>query len=361
MDFTCDTADECRWVLSAAGGKPPLVPEGAALRAQTLRVVFIEPAEALEMARVARDVAAANRPWLKEIVLFFEDSHLSDGIYEAVADAAIRSQLRSLQIWDSVLAFAFVPHLARALRQGALQLLWLNRDSLPDNAASFLLDADGEALSDFCAALRGSKLVSLRLESIRLFRAPPASLRAVLQALEGHPTLHVLSISGNKKVNSSYASLQAASKAVAGLIAANSPALRSLSIGECGFDEERLGRIFADALRSNKHLTALSCRQAPRHSPLLAPVGVNACFARSRVLPAVRACPTLQELGWDSAACHGAAGGEHAAQALRAEIGGVLAERRAGGGVNDSGEWPNGGGGGWRRRAARAGGHLPAA
>lgn len=248
---------------------------------------------ALEIGRIVRDAAAALRPWLTDIDWLEIDLNDSD-FSEAVADAVIRSNVPSLKITGSDFAPSFLPHLTRALRQGALQQLTFYLDQ----GYSVLLNAGGEALSDFCCALRESQLASLRLETLGLTRTAPASLRAALQALQGHPTLRFLSITDNVFDGEQR---EAASEAVAGLIAANSPALRTLRIEKCGFDWKALGRIF-DALCSNTYLIELRCCQEGHGGDFPPPPDddINGCFVRHRVLPAVRACTALRQLEWDS-------------------------------------------------------------
>lgn len=52
----------------------------------------------------------------------------------------------------------------------------------------------------------------------------------------------------------------AAAEAIAALLEANAPALKSLCITNCGLFGEHLEQIFG-ALRANTHLTALECVQ----------------------------------------------------------------------------------------------------
>lgn len=102
---------------------------------------------------------------------------------------------------------------------------------------------------------------------------------------------------------------QAIGEALAELISANSPALTLLSFIGCSLDAEALGLVF-DALRLNRHLSALYCWKDRRN--------LSSHFARaSRVLPAVRACSSLQTLEWDGSAYRGDVAWDEAKEILR--------------------------------------------
>lgn len=132
----------------------------------------------------------------------------------------------------------------------------------------------------------------------------------VLEALRGHPTLQVLSLNENDARDCTRGhgggdvrvAERAAGKAIAELIAADSPALRSLTFQSCGFTATALGPVF-DALPRNFHLQRLACRQNLHGGQQIILRGMDARFARERVLPGVRACTSLRHLDWDWGTC----------------------------------------------------------
>lgn len=92
----------------------------------------------------------------------------------------------------------------------------------------------------------------------------------------------------------------AAAEAIAALLEANAPALKSLCITNCGLFGEHLEQIFG-ALRANTHRSrrwsACSTRRARGG-------GERGAFARRAVLPLVREeNTTLQTLKWDGDRC----------------------------------------------------------
>lgn len=162
--------------------------------------------------------------------------------------------------------------------------------------------AGGQQLGELCAALRGSRLVELDLSAVGL-RQQEASgapeLAAVADALRGHPTLRGLALRWDGEASSQAERQEAAAAAIAGLIAADSTALRWLNINVDHLDLQGLAEVFG-ALRSNSHLKALFvCRESCRAPCAAPPEELGERFARANVLPAVRACPSLWALGWD--------------------------------------------------------------
>lgn len=270
------------------------------------------------LASALRAAAPLHRPWLQR--LEWVAPHLSDPVCcGALADAVVGSGVRALLLCDALFSPVFTPHLSRMLRDGSLRELVLMRERGQCSFCALLHDGriDPESEADFaelCDALRTSRLLEM-LVLRRLRPAPSAEharrLAALVAALQAHPTLRRLEISGDQGFYASHATggawaaaaaaaaeeaLRAAGGAVAGLLAANSPALTALDISECGFGAAALGRVF-DGLRGNTHVVSLSCSQGMFYRGEW-----DARFVRERLLPAVRACASLRVLDWDPAA-----------------------------------------------------------
>ena len=110
--------------------------------------------------------------------------------------------------------------------------------------------------------------------------APPVAA-TLLGALVGHRSLEALTLSMIRLEDPA-----AAGAALAALLAADAPALKKLTVRECGLGEDGLGAVL-DALPRNSHLRELN---------ILDNGVVPAGFMRARLLPAVRANVSLRVL-----------------------------------------------------------------
>ena len=193
---------------------------------------------------------------------------------DAMVDAAVTRRLHSV----TFLALDFIPEsalaLARLIGGGALTKLFINRST------SFIAEPGSAAL---CAALRASTcFIDLTLRNTRFWSDSGAGA-AVIRALVSHPSLESLSMQFETPNDD-------AGKAVAGaalgvLVAANSPALRNLSLFQCQLSDVGLAPVFA-ALPLNTHLRELNCQYS----------GISEAFVHDAVLPAVRANVGLRRL-----------------------------------------------------------------
>lgn len=220
------------------------------------------------------------------------------------------------------------PRVALASR---LALVVLQEVALGDYAGE--LQAARQIIGDFRAALDVSRLEEIDLSDTVLWsQGGYWKGAAVLGAMRGHPALRTVRLdrndvgSGDSAV--AVAATAAARDAIAGLIAADSSALRVLSFSGCGLDASALGSVF-DALAQNTHLERLECRQLRGAEEEQSgndgeerELVLDESFVITRVLPAVRACTTLRELLWDDSCVPAAAA---------AAVAAVLSGRRGGG------------------------------
>jgi hypothetical protein len=191
---------------------------------------------------------------------------------DAVVDAALARRMHTVALHACGLSRASAPALARLLGGGALTSL--------SCAGMRLLDAPAAAV--LAAALRAnSTLTSLALNSARVFDDPAAAAE-LLGALHGHVSLRVLSLWSNLVEVADRAAVGAA---LGSLVAANAPALTQLDVAWCWLGDDGLRALFA-ALPRNTHLRTLHCS----HN------GISAAFARTVLLPAVRANVSLRKL-----------------------------------------------------------------
>ena len=210
---------------------------------------------------------------------------------EAVVDASISAQVEDLCLdgrWprnSSGVNAASVPALTRLLSTST----WLTRLGVRNKNAEPMTDAP--AAQALVAALRSNRtLRCLELTGIMLWRDMGVA-EALLGALVGHPSLEKLSLVDEEIPAGEDA--DAAGVMLAALIAANAPALRTLSIIEIPLGDACL-RPLVDALPGNTHLTTL----------LIDECGMSDGFARVQLLAAVRANASLRDLytGLDAAA-----------------------------------------------------------
>jgi hypothetical protein len=204
---------------------------------------------------------------------------------DAVVRAALRRRLRSIRFVACGLSPAYAPALARLVAGPALKHLNI------EGNGCVLLDADAaHVLGD---ALRVSTtLVALYLRAVDMWHAPGAVAAGLLHQLVGHPSLRSLDVAENPvggfepaAAGHAAAGRAAAGAALAALVAANAPALEELDVSWCDLGGAGLHPLFR-ALRANTHLRTLNCRLND----------LTDAFARTRLLPAVRANTSLREL-----------------------------------------------------------------
>lgn len=221
---------------------------------------------------------------------------------EEVVEFCLRRRLTSLSLSNGTLDGGSLPLLSRLPREGELHTFTVV--DAPDRRQAGppfpLLDGPPEPVAHFAAALRASRLKSLRMRGVQLW-ASPVNAQAVMGALTGHPTLQSLSISFNALPGGqgAEAAKATATELLVALLRADAPALRSLRIKNCRpFDYSVLGPVF-QALRCNTHLAALECAQHDRGVFTKAQV-------EKEILPALHENQSLRRLGWDGGACAGA-------------------------------------------------------
>jgi hypothetical protein len=218
---------------------------------------------------------AALQPALLRLVICFADT-TQPALMGALVDAALVRRLRELSL--QCCAPPAAAPLARLLAKGSLVALEFCPTRVGDTP---LFNAAGAAF--VAHALRvNTTLTKLNLWHARLCLDMRVA-GALLGALVGHPSLRELQIYGELITAAEDCSEFGA--ALAALVAADAPALHDLvcygnTLGDAG-----LAPIF-EALALNRHLRKLSCQNN----------SMSEAFARERLLPAVRANTTLQEL-----------------------------------------------------------------
>jgi hypothetical protein len=274
VDAACASVAEALPLLT--GAAPPWQ-RGGPLRVRSLSVAVTD-ADAGASIRALADALPAHAP-LEELRLLRAPLD-QPGALGAVVDACVECHsLRSLRLDATRLGADAAPQLARLLRAGTrLRNLHLEVDAL--RPVKPLLDDAGAAL--IADALRANAtLTSLRLVGVALFPTPDAAA-TLLGALVGHPSLQLLVLWG---AHANAATALSAGGAVAALLAANAPALEALVVSRCGLGEAGLRPLLA-ALPANTHLRSLELEHE----------AFSEAFARSDLLPAVRANASLQRL-----------------------------------------------------------------
>jgi hypothetical protein len=229
---------------------------------------------------------AARQPTLSDIRIVLADTRRPE-VLDALVDGALSRRLRTLD-FDCCTPPAPAP-LARLLVGGALSELTLS-DNLADAP---LFDAAGAAL--VAEALRNTMtLTSLHLLFTHLCGDMEAA-GVLLAALVGHPSLRELEFAEDHR----FAYPAALGAALAALVAADAPALQELDISCNVLGDDGLAPLVA-ALPRNRHLRVLN----------IADNGMSDEFARSQLLPAVRANTGLHQLSCSSDAEEA----EHAAE-----------------------------------------------
>ena len=201
---------------------------------------------------------------------------------EAVVDVAFATQVKELTLFwslsprNSGVNAASAPALARLLSNSTCltHLEVCNRVTVPL--------ADVPAAQALSAPLRTNRtLRRLELDAVGLWDDMPVA-EALLGALVGHPSLEELLLACEENFDDDVAT---AGAMFAALIAANAPALRTLSIKHITLGDAGL-RPLVDALPRNAHLTMLTLKDCDMSDD----------FARGPLLAAVRANASLREL-----------------------------------------------------------------
>ena len=145
--------------------------------------------------------------------------------------------------------------------------------------------ASPDAASSLCSVVRDGNLKrrALTLTDVGFWHDIGAAT-ALLGALQTLPRLRHLYLSQNA-LQPEHA---AAAGAALGALVAHSATLISLSVSDCQLGDAGLGPIF-DALPQSCCIYTLLCSDS----------GMSDVFARERLLPAVRACASLQTLSAD--------------------------------------------------------------
>jgi hypothetical protein len=195
----------------------------------------------------------------------------------AVVDLEI-SQLQRLQLRYCRLSPASLPALTRLLESGSGSAGGSLTELVIYNNYDPLLE--GAGVPAFCAALRASRLVKLKLAQMSLFNSLEDGL-AVVAACTGHPTLRELDLSIN------YVDAVAApaiGAALAALVAAVSE-LQTLNVSYCRWGDAAARPLFA-AVAGSTRLRTLNFSDN----------GISANCAREAVLPAIQANTSLRKL-----------------------------------------------------------------
>jgi hypothetical protein len=285
-----DVCTSCgpREALALLHGEPPFdVPalrvrevliEGHAPSAEHIQVMALMRGAAAafsglqsHLPRVAAAVAA--HPWLTSLQLCEVPLNVPGGDLDVLVDAALARPLASLSLQHCGLLADAAPALARLLRGSrALTELGVSNRQMP------LLPDECSAATLADALRANTTLTSLTLHAVMLW--------CHAAAVQGHPSIELLSL----EYNTLYADCtHEAAAALAALVAANAPALRTLSLADNDAvgAEEVLGPLF-DALRANTHLRTLCYDHDPQH--------LSQEFVRGVLLPALRANTGLTRL-----------------------------------------------------------------
>ena len=192
-------------------------------------------------------------------------------LINALSAAALACNLRYLRLNRCRLSPASVPALARLILGGLESLVIIN------GGVRLLDEAAAMQLADVVASSR--TLTRLELNDVRLWDNEAAAT-AMIRALTGHPHLHEVDLSFN------YAPDQlAAGTALGALVAANTPALKTLVLSSTRHGNVDLGPLF-QMLPRNTHLRELDLRWEGWRPP----------FADHALLLSVRANTSLQKL-----------------------------------------------------------------
>ncbi len=268
-DVGCDTVAEASRLLR---GEPLFAP----LRVRALTVHEFEEEAPDEADVLAFAPVVAGHAWLAQLTLAGVPLNTA-AVLAALVDAALACRLRAVELWRCQLSPASAPALARLLGGGLARL-----------AISDMQSLDLPSALPLSHALRASMtLTCLELRRVDFWHDPAAAV-LLLGALAGHPSLRELNVSCNEAATPA---LQGAAGAALGaVVGANAPALRTLNVAGCRFGDVGMG-LLLDALPHNTHLRTLWCWNN----------GITGGFACERVLPAVLATSSLQDVSFFSA------------------------------------------------------------
>jgi hypothetical protein len=256
-------------------------PQFAAVR---LRCLKIDPfGTQLDVPAVVARLALHGTLTCLDLVRVMLDSQPA---INAVVDFAI-SQLQRLQLRECSLSPASLPALTRLLERGCGSEGGSLTELVIDIGEPLL---EGAGVAAFCAALRASRLVKLKLRQMSLFDSLEDGL-AVVASCTGHPTLRELNLSRNH-VDWNYVDAVAApavGAALAALVAADSE-LQSLDVKFCELGDDAVRPLFA-AVAGSTRLRTLNCYGS----------NISANCAREAVLPAIQANTSLRKLDLDFA------------------------------------------------------------
>jgi hypothetical protein len=246
--------------------EPPFQP----LRLRALGVGFPAHADEASMLTLAADMAAHAS--LECVGLERAPLHTLAAL-DALVDAALARQMRSVSLWGCSVMPAVAPALVRLFSSGALaELSILEQAQLLDGPSAALL---GDALR------ANSTITKLCFSDAGFWRDPDAAA-TLLRALTGHASLRKLML-----FNNNLAALHntVAGAALGALIAADAPALTELDLSFNRLHDAALRPLF-EALPANAHLRTLNVSLN----------NMSEAFARRQLLPAVRANTSLQKL-----------------------------------------------------------------
>jgi hypothetical protein len=273
----------------------------------------LAPTEDLTPDALAACVAA--HPWvthlaLRNAPLRNDDDDGGDDSLDALVDAvtaprpAACPRFSTLALRTCRLTPACAPALARLLRSPGATLKALLIDETAheeegehDAAFYSLLNAPAAAVLE--GALRAnSTLKHLALRGVDLWRVPAATA-ALLGALTAHRSVDTLELSqAADDAAGTGSAAAAAGAALAALVAANAPALHTLTLSDNpALGDEGLRPMLA-ALPANTHLRTLRIARS----------GLSTACARDALLPALHANAALQELQVCAGAAAAAAG-----------------------------------------------------
>lgn len=238
--LSAGVSGECAELLPCLRNDPPYGP----LRISAVQVLPGRPVSAHGDV-LALAAAMAAHESLKGAKLSM-DRTFAPGL-NAVLDAAAKQRFTWLCLDEYVDTDAeTVPALARLLQRGSLTKLEVCCDGFPLASHASVLE--------LCAALRACRaLTHLTLFACPLERAHHRSVAAVLGAAAALPALCELSLRGWRVQNTAVFGL-----ALAALLAANLPSLRSLRVPDCGLGDDGMAPIMF-FLEANTHLRELDC------------------------------------------------------------------------------------------------------
>jgi hypothetical protein len=266
-DVNCDDATVAHPLLRNEGAF-------AVLRVRQLRISRAHQGDEAGVLALAADLAVHT--CLTEVRLQHAPLRTL-AVLDAVVEAALTLRLASLLLFDCHVTPASAPALARLISGGALTELYV------DNGELQLLDQPAAAL--IADALRAnSTLTSLKLPSCNFWQ-DAAGAALVLSALTAHRSLRTVNLNWETIETIDGDQAPALGAALGALVAADAPALQELDVSVSGLGDAGLGAL-VDALPLNTHLRTL----------YLADNHCTKAFIRDRLLPAVRANTSLQQL-----------------------------------------------------------------